>query len=260
MRIFLVFAFLVTAIFISSCGTTPGMSVLLAKKEAAKLRPAYQRFQELCNSDDRVIIYSTAEVNGYLFADAPFGADCNSDGWEPLFRSGYKFYECSTGEFSNYESMLNGSIFRFYISNRNDTNCVYESDLINNKLSKYSSEYYANKNIVKAIRLYKGRLKDNQCLAKKVVGEPKSRYAKVLEFGYVDSSGDHKLGESGDVIKRDLIKFHGYSVVNIKTGKLLSIIDREYTYVPELGDNYIGDFKCSNKKSIDFNKVLMPTE
>lgn len=39
---------------------------------------------------------------------------------------------------------------------------------------------------------------------------------------------------------------------------MLSIIDREYTYAPELGDNYIGDFKCSNKKSIDFNKVLIP--
>jgi len=244
------------ALAITSCGTMPGSTVVMAKREAAKLRPAYKQFQELCNAEDRVVIYETKKVDGYLFADAAYGANCEGDGWEPLFKEGYKFYECSAGKFSDYESILGDKIYHFYIAEANDSACIEESDFSNERISKYTSEYYRNINLVKKIKLYKEKLKSNQCLAKREVLYPESLYAKVLEFRYLDSEGNHILGESDKKIEKDLISFYGYSVIGIETGKVLAVINREYHYTPEPGDRTIGGFQCDEKENINFTNVL----
>ncbi len=232
---------LMLTLSVGACGNIPELAYNSAKKEAAKSRPAYRKFQELCNAKDRVVVYDSKKVDGYLFADATYGGSCNGDGWGGVFKWGYEYQECSTGTFSNYKSILNGQLFRFYIGEEGEAACVDK-----NSISKRTIDAYADK------------LEINQCLAKREVQYPKSIYAKVLEFGYLDLEGNHVLGNSNGKIKEDLISFHGYSIVDIETGEVLAVTSREYNYTPEPGNRVLGGFSCDMKKSIDPMKVIIP--
>ncbi len=139
------------------------------------------------------------------------------------------------------KSILNGQLFRFYIGEEGEAACVDK-----NSISKRTIDAYADK------------LEINQCLAKREVQYPKSIYAKVLEFGYLDLEGNHVLGKSNGNIKEDLISFHGYSIVEIETGEVLAVTSRKYNYTPEPGNRVLGGFNCEVKTNINTTNVLIP--
>jgi len=230
-------------ILVSACGGLPEKTYYLAQREAAKSRPAYKQFQQLCSSPERSRINRTSSVEGYISMRTS-GNDCDG-GWDILVEHGYKYYECSTEKTLSHNLSIHGDIFRLEIGKDDNDKCISWDTIAEERSSHDEAREYKEKLHGKCFFLYK-------------VSEPKSRYAKLFEFGKVDKFGKHILEFPNDSAQKNLISFNGVYVFNLKTKEILSI-DRDYTYWPEGIDNKaVGKYTCDVDKNINELQVLIP--
>lgn len=212
------------ALITSACGGLPTKGYLVAKKEATKTRPAYQRFQKLCNGEDPPSLKEPLLIEGYLTAST-YGRDCDRDGWHSVTEGKFEFFECYTESITDYKDLKNGVIYRFEIDKDNNGKCpVYDP----------VSDKYKEK--------YSDLISEGVCLIKRKVIETNSRYARLSEWGYMSDDNRAILSMSHEQNK-DVIIFRGYSIIDIEYGRLLSVLNRKYTYIPDIEQDDL-NFVC----------------
>ncbi len=215
---------LVFVLTVSACGGVPTKGYLVLKKKAAKARPAYQRFQELCKAEDLPSLKEPLLIEGYMTAST-YGRDCDRDGWAAIAEGKFEFFECSTESITDYKKLKKGIIYRYEIDKAHNGKCpVYEP---------VSDQY---------IKEYSGEISKGNCLVKKKINEPKSRYAMLYETGYVGEN--NQLILTNEINKNnDQIGFGGYVVIDITHSKLIAVLDRLHTYFPYENQRYL-NYKC----------------
>ncbi len=234
---------LALVISISGCGSTPSAIYQLSKREVAKNRPAYKQFQELCASPDRSRVYKTVNVDGYLFA-ATNGARCKG-GWGALAEQGYKYFECSSTNVVDHDSIsFEENIYRLEIGEKDDVSCVSWNAVADDTNNDKAKEYQ--------------ELLQGKCFIISKVIEPKSNFVMLLENGYVDEMDNHILKLPNSRTTKDLIRFNGIYVFNLETGENLSI-DRDYQYWPEsINNKSVGKYTCEQDIYVNEIQVLRP--
>ena len=78
-------------------------------------------FNKLCNAKDRSIIYQTAKAGGYLSASR--GVSSCLEGWDPIFKYGYQYAECTTAKVKSHVLPDDADIYRFTLETEGHPDC-----------------------------------------------------------------------------------------------------------------------------------------
>jgi len=199
-------------------------------------------FEQLCNAEDRSIIYQTARVDGYLAAER--GAPTCLRGWNPIFEHGYKYAECTTTNVTGYRLPENADIYRFTLAPRGNSDCgtgnrhfadssrrTYDGDNPSYKDTNRGDNYKKS---------HKNKL-GGKCLVVNKVDEPMSRYMLLKTLSYYDEDGrlfddEFSIKYKGreQSTKKGVIGAIEDKIIDLSTGRVLAR-NANYTFFPKGG-------------------------
>ncbi len=203
-------------------------------------------FEELCDSEDRSVIYSTAEVDGYIALSTNTNT-CRTP-WNTLLFGKYGYKECSLESSRDVKINELTDIYRITLQKEGSSICNIEDK----KLKLYQKRSYENN---------KDKLV-GQCLGAKKILSPASTYAILYEAGYVNDEKEHialtSKGYSGLERKKGFIRYWGYRVVNIINEDVLAI-DRDYKFYPGgLVNDFAKKYECAEDPYLKIKEILIP--
>ena len=225
-------------------------------------------FEQLCNAEDRSIIYQTARVDGYLAAER--GAPTCLRGWNPIFEHGYKYAECTTTNVTGYRLPENADIYRFTLAPQGHPNCgtgeKYFADYTRRTYPSKDSPVEEINNIGNNYKKRHGSKLRDKCLVVKKAGEPMSRYMRLKTLSYYDEDGKlfndefyAKYPGREKSTKKGVISTIEDKIIDLSTGRVLAR-NANYTFFPK-GRlySYATSLDCANgNKAMRHPEVLIP--
>lgn len=223
---------------------------------------------QLCNAEERSVIYRMAKADGYLSASNGFNLCL--EGWDPIFEYGYRYAECTAASVTSHVLPDNAEIYRFTLEPEGHRECGtgekrladysrlnYRGNSPSYKDTNYGNNYKKN---------YKAKLK-GKCLVVKKVDKPKSSYMVLYEHVYNDEGKEYSIDEINRKYKgnyrdkRGVISIGRQKVVDMSSGELLSQYN-DYAFFPNSMVWVTSrTFRCDTELApLAPNEVLVPVK
>jgi len=225
-----------------------------------------QLFNQLCNADDRSVIYQRVKASGYLLARR--GLNSCQDGWDPIFKYGYQYAECTETSITGFKLPDDIEVFHFTLEPKGHPECgTGEKHFIVRSRRFYrlysgNSPNYKETNLGNSYKKeHKTQLQD-KCLVVKKIEKPESQYLLLRTDGFYDENEAlfydefYKKYKYEQTTKKGVIGFSSQQIIDRISGKVLSK-NSNYIFFPKgRRYSYKTSIKCNENKKISPLSVL----